>query len=127
MFVLCFYFCMLICVLPYPQEIGEFPVLDDKIRNESAVEFPTDLPDSLQKFADDVQNNILNDLKFDDSESEMPVFNESTSPTNTVRLSTHPLANLFLDVFIFQTAEDAIHSVNNVLNKKPEYRCSTIL
>ncbi|KRX44652.1 Protein SPT2 -like protein [Trichinella murrelli] len=102
MFVLCFYFCMLICVLPYPQEInnyavGEFPVLDDKIRNESAVEFPTDLPDSLQKFADDVQNNILNDLKFDDSESEMPVFNESTSPTNT-------------------TAEDAIHSVNNVLN-----------
>ncbi|KRX61388.1 Protein SPT2 -like protein, partial [Trichinella sp. T9] len=102
MFVLCFYFCMLICVLPYPQEInnyavGEFPVLDDKIRNESAVEFPTDLPDSLQKFADDVQNNILNDLKFDDSESEMPVFNESTSPTNT-------------------TAEDAIHSVNDVLN-----------
>ncbi|KRZ96182.1 Protein SPT2 -like protein [Trichinella sp. T8] len=102
MFVLCFYFCMLICVLPYPQEInnyavGEFPVLDDKIRNESAVEFPTDLPDSLRKFADDVQNNILNDLKFDDSESEMPVFNESTSPTNT-------------------TAEDAIHSVNDVLN-----------
>ncbi|KRY27453.1 Protein SPT2 -like protein, partial [Trichinella spiralis] len=102
MFVLCFYFCMLICVLPYPQEInnyavGEFPVLDNKIRNESAVEFPTDLPDSLQKFADDVQNNILNDLKFDDSESEMPIFNESTSPRNT-------------------TAEDPIHSVNDVLN-----------
>ncbi|KRX16951.1 Protein SPT2 -like protein [Trichinella nelsoni] len=102
MFVLCFHFCMLICVLPHPQEInnyavGEFPVLDNKIRNESSVEFPTDLPDSLHKFADDVQNNILNDLKFDDSESEMPVFNESTSARNT-------------------TAEDAIHSVNDVLN-----------
>ncbi|KRZ11591.1 Protein SPT2 -like protein, partial [Trichinella zimbabwensis] len=102
MFVLFFYFCMLTCVLPYPQGInnyavGEFAALDNKIRNESDLQLPTDLPDSLQKFADDVQNNILNHLKFDDPESEMPVFNESNSAWNN-------------------TAEDAIHSVNDVLN-----------
>ncbi|KRZ17946.1 Protein SPT2 -like protein, partial [Trichinella pseudospiralis] len=102
MFVLIFHFCMLTCVLPHPQEInrysvGEFSALDNKIQNETALQLPDDLPDSLQKFADDVQNNILNHLKFDDSEGEMPVFNQSTSSWNN-------------------TAEDAIHSVNDVLN-----------